>query len=367
MVLEAIKYRPHSLEILDQLRLPHESVYVSIKNSTDAFNAIKSMTVRGAPAIAIVAALSLVVELANTEFKSSDEVRRYISEKLEYLVASRPTAVNLSDAARKLAKLVIETEGDAATIVGAYIAAAEKMLVDDVSDNVNIGKNGLEWAKAKLGLDKFSILTICNTGSLATAGYGTALGIIRSIHGDGLLSHAYALETRPYNQGSRLTAYELVHDSIPATLITDSMASVLLKSHPEIKMIVVGADRVARNGDTANKIGTYQLSIIAKYHGVKFVVAAPTTSIDMQTLTGNGIAIEQRKPEELVTVRGPVLDKDGNVDKSEVKTVHIAAPGIGVWNPSFDVAPAALIDAIITEKGVAEKDQSGEFQLERFF
>ncbi|KAK9237901.1 hypothetical protein V1525DRAFT_432376 [Lipomyces kononenkoae] len=367
MVLEAIKYRPHSLEILDQLRLPHESVYAPIKNSTDAFNAIKSMTVRGAPAIAIVAALALAVELANREFESADEVRSFVSEKLEYLVTSRPTAVNLSDAARKLAKLVKETEGDVKTIADAYIAAAEKMLVDDVSDNMNIGKNGLEWAKKTIGQDKFSILTICNTGSLATAGYGTALGIIRSIYADGLLSHAYALETRPYNQGSRLTAYELVHDNIPATLITDSMASVLLNSHPEIKMIVVGADRVARNGDTANKIGTYQLSIVAKHHGVRFVVAAPTTSIDLQTMTGEGIAIEQRKPDELVTVRGPVVDKDGNVNKGETKTVHIAAPGIGVWNPSFDVAPAALIDAIITEKGVAEKDENGEFHLEYFF
>ncbi|KAK9492507.1 hypothetical protein V1508DRAFT_355502 [Lipomyces doorenjongii] len=366
MVLEAIKYTPHSLAILDQLRLPHESVYFPIKNSVDAFNAIKSMTVRGAPAIAIVAALALAVELANTEFESADDVREFVGDKLKYLVTSRPTAVNLSDAARKLENLVNETDGDATTVVRAYITAAEKMLVDDVSDNMNIGKNGLEWAKKTIGSDKFSILTICNTGSLATAGYGTALGIIRSIHGDGLLSHAYALETRPYNQGSRLTAYELVHDNIPATLITDSMASVLLKTHPEIKMIVVGADRVAKNGDTANKIGTYQLSIVAKHHGVKFVVAAPTTSIDIQTKTGEGIAIEQRDPEELVTVRGPVVDKDGKVNKEEAKTVHIAAPGIGVWNPSFDVAPATLIDAIVTEKGVAEKDQNGEFHLESF-
>ncbi|KAK9325722.1 hypothetical protein V1517DRAFT_313269 [Lipomyces orientalis] len=367
MVLEAIKYTPQGLYILDQLRLPHESVYIPIANSVDAFNAIRSMTVRGAPAIAIVAALALAVELANTEFPTADEVRRFVSEKLKYLVTSRPTAVNLSDAAGKLENLVNETEGDAKKLVGTYIAAAEKMLVDDVNDNTNIGRNGLEWSKKIIGNDKFSILTICNTGSLATAGYGTALGIIRSIHRDGLLSHAYALETRPYNQGSRLTAYELVHDNIPATLITDSMASVLLKTHPEIKMIVVGADRVAKNGDTANKIGTYQLSIIAKHHGVKFVVAAPTTSIDLRTKSGEDIVIEQRKPEELVTFRGPVIDTEGNVTKEEIKTVHIAAPGIGVWNPAFDVAPAALIDAIVTEKGVVEKDENGEFHLEPFF
>ncbi|KAK7205368.1 hypothetical protein BZA70DRAFT_277933 [Myxozyma melibiosi] len=372
MVLEAIKYTSGDLQILDQLRLPHESVYISVRTSEDAYHAIKTMTVRGAPAIAIVAALALAVELlelpeGDPSTASTEAARSFIADKLHYLVTSRPTAVNLSDAARKLEKLVAETEGGSKAVVDAYVKAAERMLIDDVSDNKNIGENGVAWARQSFGSDKFSILTICNTGSLATAGYGTALGIIRSVHANNLLEHAYALETRPYNQGSRLTAYELVHDNIPATLITDSMASILLKTHPEIKMVVVGADRVARNGDTANKIGTYQLAITAKFHGVKVVVAAPTTSIDLLTASGDDIVIEQRKPEEMVTMRGPVVDADGSVNKNEVKTVHIAAPGIGVWNPAFDFAPASLIDAIVTEKGVAEKDADGKFHLDKFF
>ncbi|KAK9463133.1 uncharacterized protein V1516DRAFT_672035 [Lipomyces oligophaga] len=378
MSLEAIRYSPRladskpSLTILDQLRLPHESVYVNVSTAEEAHRAIASMTVRGAPAIAIVAALALAVELVNQEssFTDADAARSFVTSKLAYLVTSRPTAVNLSDAARKLTALVSNIpDGPAKSVIDAYVESAERMLVADVSDNKAIGSNGVEWAKLHVSpTDPFAMLTICNTGSLATAGYGTALGIIRSVHSAGLLQHVYALETRPYNQGSRLTAYEMVHDKLPATLITDSMASVLLKMHPEIKMVVVGADRVARNGDTANKIGTYQLSIVAKFHGVKFVVAAPTTSIDLNTPSGNEIVIEQRKPIEMLTVRGPVFsDSTGEVDIANVQTVHIAAPGIDVWNPAFDVAPADLIDAIVTEKGVAEKDSNGKFDLVKFF
>ncbi|KAK9456488.1 hypothetical protein V1511DRAFT_497720 [Dipodascopsis uninucleata] len=367
MVLEAIKYGRGSLDILDQLQLPHRSIYMPIKDSIEAFDAIKAMNVRGAPAIAIVAALALAVEIMKMEFKSPQEVQTYITSKLDYLVKSRPTAVNLSDAAHKLSVIVENTEGDASVIAETYIAAAEKMLEDDVNDNKNIGQNGLKWAKKNIPESKFSALTICNTGSLATAGYGTALGIIRSLYNASILEHAYALETRPYNQGSRLTAYELVSDKIPATLVTDSMASFLLKSNPSIKLIVVGADRVARNGDTANKIGTYQLAIIAKHHGVKFVVAAPTTSIDLSTSTGDDIVVEQRKPEELITVKGPVVNRDGSINLEETRTVHIAAPGVNVWNPSFDITPASLIDAIVTEKYVVEKNKDGTFDMTALF
>ncbi|KAK9471940.1 uncharacterized protein V1510DRAFT_418819 [Dipodascopsis tothii] len=363
--LLAIKYQDQQLEILDQLRLPHESVYVKIQTAQDGFDAIRSMTVRGAPAIAIVAALSLAVELAQTELGSAEAERALILQRLAFLVESRPTAVNLANAARALGAVVEAAPADAAAIRAAYTAAAERMLADDVADNRSIGDNGLAWARATLGADRFGVLTICNTGSLATAGYGTALGIIRSLHTAGVLDHAYALETRPYNQGSRLTAYELVYEKIPATLVTDSMASVLLKTHPEIKMVVVGADRVAANGDTTNKIGTYQLAITARYHGVKFVVAAPTTSIDFDTPDGSSIVIEHRKPHELVTLRGPVVRDDGSLDVDDVRTVHVAAPGIDVWNPAFDIAPAELIDAIVTEKGVAVKDADGRFHLDR--
>jgi methylthioribose-1-phosphate isomerase len=189
--------------------------------------------------------------------------------------------------------------------------------------------------------------------------------VIRSLHANGSLQHAFCTETRPYNQGSRLTAFELVHDSIPATLITDSMASALLrlKGPPErIAAIVVGADRVAANGDTANKIGTYQLAITAKYHGVKFLVAAPRTTIDLATKSGEDIVIEERPGKEMTMVKGPRFD-GVDLDLAQVETVSIAAKGIDVWNPSFDVTPAELIDGIVTEVGVIEKGADGKFDL----
>lgn len=183
------------------------------------------------------------------------------------------------------------------------------------------------------------------------------------------LEHAYCTETRPYNQGSRLTAYELVHEKIPATLITDSMASALMRLRG-VTAVIVGADRVARNGDTANKIGTYQLAIAAKYHNVKFVVAAPTTSVDMDTASGVDIEIEHRPGNEVLVARGPIAKEKGceiEVDLGHVETVITAARGISVYNPSFDVTPSGLIDAIVTEKGVAVKGPDGNFDLSRFF
>ncbi|KAL7275064.1 S-methyl-5-thioribose-1-phosphate isomerase [Rhizina undulata] len=374
--LQAIKYTRGSLSILDQLKLPHESIYVPIRTSKDGFHAIKRMVVRGAPAIAIVAALSLAVELdalESSQKSSAQEAKAFIFTKLEYLLQSRPTAVNLGDAAGKLKKIVSAVEGSGQDVVERYVAAAERMLVDDVQDNENIGKFGAEWIlqNARTEKDgKVSVLTHCNTGSLATAGYGTALGVIRSLHSGSNLTHAYCTETRPYNQGSRLTAYELVHEKIPSTLITDSMAASLLRAHP-IASIVVGADRVAANGDTANKIGTYQLAILARYHNVKFIVAAPTTSIDLSTKSGDHIVIEQRPGKEVVMVRGPVVqdasDEELVVDVNCVESVYQAARGIGVYNPSFDVTPKDLIDAIVTEKGVAVKDEAGNFDLKKFF
>ena len=203
------------------------------------------------------------------------------------------------------------------------------------------------------------------SSSLATAGYGTALGVIRSLHANGSLKHAFCTETRPYNQGSRLTAFELVHDKIPSTLITDSMASALLRLRgpsENIAAIVVGADRVAANGDTANKIGTYQLAITAKHLGVKFLVAAPRTTIDLSTASGSDIVIEERPGKEMTFVKGPRYD-GVDLDLSQVENVSIAANGISVWNPSFDVTPAELIDGIITEVGVVEKGEDGKFDL----
>lgn len=195
------------------------------------------------------------------------------------------------------------------------------------------------------------------------------MGVIRSLHANGALKHAFCTETRPYNQGSRLTAFELVHDKIPATLITDSMAAALLrlKGSPErIAAIAVGADRVAANGDTANKIGTYSLAINARHHGVKFLVAAPRTTIDLHTKSGEDIVIEERAGKEVTLVKGPRYD-GASLDLNVVETVSIAANCINVWNPAFDVTPAELIDGIITEIGVVEKDSDGVFRMEKVF
>ncbi|GAA5806650.1 hypothetical protein HPULCUR_012195 [Helicostylum pulchrum] len=241
--LEAIKYTRGNLSILNQLVLPHETIFETVLSVQNGHAAIKSMKTRGAPAIAIVAALSLAVEVntraENKEFETVDQVVKFLFESLEYLKTSRPTAVNLFDAAGKLWALIQSTAKDAKdpmTVVNAYIDAAEQMLVDDVKDNKNIGKFGAEFIMDNAtDKDHISVLTHCNTGSLATAGWGTALGIIRDLHANGKLEHAYCTETRPYNQGSRLTAYELVYEDIPATLICDSMASALLKQNPSVK------------------------------------------------------------------------------------------------------------------------------------
>ncbi|RUS31890.1 S-methyl-5-thioribose-1-phosphate isomerase [Jimgerdemannia flammicorona] len=364
--LEAIRYTPDHLQVLNQLVLPHETLFERVETIQDGHATIKTMKVRGAPAIAIVAALALAVDLSarhkKGEFPNAAAAVAFVSESLQYLKTSRPTAVNLFDAANKLLALVQErgkTATGAQEVVDAYVAAAEKMLVDDVQDNKNIGRFGAEYifgqAKNK---DNVRVLTHCNTGSLATAGWGTALGIIRDLHATGHLSHAYCTETRPYNQGSRLTAYELVYEGIPATLVTDSMASALLRSQP-VAAVIVGADRVARNGDTANKIGTYQLAIVARHHGVAFVVAAPSTSVDLSIASGAEIPIEERAENEVVTVRGIVVPLPGEeaVREGEARTVQIAAKGISVWNPSFDVTPASLISAIVTERGVVLKKE----------
>ena len=211
------------------------------------------------------------------------------------------------------------------------------------------------------------------SSSLATAGYGTALGVVRSLHARGILKQAFYTETRPYNQGSRLTGYELIRNNIPATLITDSMAAALLKLKKQsegVSAIVVGADRVAANGDTANKIGTYSLAILARYHGVKFLVAAPRTTIDLSTASGEDITIEERAPDEITRLRGPevrIAKDTGTINFHDPHTISIAAIGTQAWNPAFDVTPAELIDGIVTEKGVVEKKTDGRFHFESIF
>ncbi|OJJ03839.1 hypothetical protein ASPVEDRAFT_134359 [Aspergillus versicolor CBS 583.65] len=378
MVLEAIKYQDGKLAIIDQLQLPFVEQYVDVRTSEEGWQAIKKMQVRGAPAIAIVAALSLASEIQSLSRQgklppSAEEVSVFVIERLNYLVSSRPTAVNLGDAAHKLNMIVSKTSKSPAStaqdVANAFIKTAESMLTKDLDDNTQIGENGAAWILANAltpQRSKAVVLTHCNTGSLATSGYGTALGVIRSLMSRGGLQHAYCTETRPYNQGSRLTAFELAHDRIPATLITDSMAAALL-SRPGtgVTAIVVGADRVAANGDTANKIGTYGLAVLARHHGVKFLVAAPLTTIDVATKSGDDIIIEERPPLEVTRIKG--LQEDDVTGDLKLGTVRIAAEGINVWNPAFDITPSALIDGIITEKGVAEKDEEGYFHLGELF
>ncbi|KAI0536646.1 hypothetical protein GGR58DRAFT_379938 [Xylaria digitata] len=383
--LQAIRYNRGKLEVLDQLRLPHEHSYELIRTSEEAFDCIKSMRVRGAPAIAIVAALAHGVELYQNacEAPTAQGTISYIDSRLDYLKQSRPTAVDLTNAITHL-KAVVRTvdiasldENDPSAqataksaIINAYLDAAEEIFRKDTETNLRIGEHGSRWllanAPVKSPEGKVSVLTHCNTGSLATSGHGTALGIIRSLHSAGNLHHAFCTETRPYNQGSRLTAFELVYERIPATLITDSMAGALFATHKaenHIAAVIVGADRVVRNGDTANKVGTYALAVLARYHGIKFIVAAPTTSIDLQTTTGADIKIEERKREELTQISGAVVGADGKVDVSRTVRVATAHQEIDVWNPAFDVTPADLIDAIVTEQGVVEKGESGSFDF----
>uniref|UniRef100_A0A0D6R072 Methylthioribose-1-phosphate isomerase n=1 Tax=Araucaria cunninghamii TaxID=56994 RepID=A0A0D6R072_ARACU len=357
--LQSIRYSRGLLQLLDQRKLPHESVYIDIQDSTAGWHAIQDMVVRGAPAIAISAALSLAVEVTNlgpVDWKVEAAVS-FLQKRLEYLVSSRPTAVNLSDAAKKLNDVVLKASTDTPKPEGifqAYIEAAESMLIDDVDTNKAIGSHGAKFILCQTNKShNLNVLTHCNTGSLATAGYGTALGVIRALHKEGLLGTAFCTETRPYNQGSRLTAYELVHDYIPAVLIADSAAAALQRAG-RVDAIVVGADRIAANGDTANKIGTYNLAVSASHHHIPFYVAAPLTSIDLSIFSGDKIIIEERSPKELTHTLGG-------------QGQQVAPSGISVWNPAFDVTPANLISAIITEKGIiTKKDPSTAFDIKGF-
>jgi len=357
--LEPFRYQRGSFELIDQTLLPKEFKWVSIKNVDDGWEAINKMKVRGAPAIAICGLLCIGTwvhnERENLLKQTPQEVCDEICNKLNHLRSSRPTAVNLfnaiDDVQQELKKKI--TAGNSAEdLINYMVEEAERLFVDDVTNNKKMGKNGaarlmkpFEGTETK----KISVLTHCNTGSLATAGYGTALGVIRALHEQGLLEHAYCTETRPYNQGSRLTALELVCDNIPTTLITDSMAGALM-AQGKVNAIVVGADRIVANGDTANKIGTYSLAVLAKYHNVKFYIAAPIETLDPKTEKGDGIVIEQRSKTEVTHIKG----------------IQIAPDNMDVWNPAFDVTPASLIEAIITDKGIIEKQTETAFNIPQY-
>lgn len=344
--LESLQYSRGSFKVLDQLLLPHETKFIDVVNVQDAWSVIRTMQVRGAPLIAITAALGLAAESENRkgEFANNlDGAAEFLLSSMVYLKTSRPTAVNLFTAMDELTALVntkkVLPNQTAEGLLNAYIQAAEELWIKDIATNRAIGLHGANKILEIVGKETIKVLTICNTGSLATAGFGTALGVVRALHELGKLEHVYACETRPYNQGARLTAYEIVTDELPGTLIADSMASALM-AIKGVDCVVIGADRVAGNGDTANKIGSYQLAIAAKYHRIPFFVAAPTTTLDLSMSSGAEIHIEERPADEMTKIFGQ----------------RIAPEGINVWNPAFDVTPCALIRGIITELGVIEPE-----------
>jgi len=323
--VRALQWNKTGLLVLDQRRLPAGIEYQTCTTSSEVAAAIASMRVRGAPAIGIAAAYGVVLAARRRHAESPSTWKSSIEPDLQELARSRPTAVNLFWALDRMREKIAAAEDDP---MPALLHAAERIQEEDVTANRHMGELGADLLEGASG-----ILTHCNTGSLATGGYGTALGVIRSAHRRGL-AHIYATETRPWLQGARLTVWELNQDGIPATLIADSAAAWLMRAG-KVQWVAVGADRIAANGDTANKIGTYALAVAARHHGVKFMVVAPSSTIDLRTLSGEYIEIEER-------------------DRRELLHEHFQAGNsvIGAWNPVFDVTPAPLIDAIVTERGV---------------
>src|SRR5690554_5036505 len=328
--IRPIRWTGGALELLDQRRLPFEATYLACGSGDEVAAAIRDLVVRGAPAIGIAAAWGVVLAARGIEAGDGAEAARLLQPAMDRLNASRPTAVNLAWA---LARMRDAVAGAGTGWRGMLEAEARAIETEDLAANRRMGELG-----AALIAPGSGVLTHCNTGSLATAGFGTALGVIRAGVAQGRIGRVFADETRPWMQGSRLTVWELQQDGIDATLIADAAASHLLKAGG-VEWVVVGADRICANGDVANKIGTYQLAISARFHGRKFMVVAPSSTVDMDTASGDLIEIEERDPGELLGVAGS-------------RTV---AEGIQAWNPVFDVTPAALIDAIVTEKGIVER------------
>lgn len=318
-VVQAIVWKDEHLELLDQRKLPFEVTYLPLKRPGEVAAAIRDMVVRGAPAIGVTAAYGLVLALLEQEDAA------HFENACETLLAARPTAVNLSDAVQTMrAGLAGEYRADRA------LQLARRYHQDDLAKCKAMGKHG-----AAILNGRRRVLTHCNAGALATAGWGTALGVVRQLFEEGRLEAVYADETRPFLQGARLTSWELQQDGIPVKLVTDGMGGYLM-SNQLVDCVVVGSDRIAANGDVANKIGTSMLAFAARWYGIPFIVAAPTTTVDSRTPTGKEIPIELRPPEEITHVRGqPITDAQTQV-----------------FNPAFDVTPAELVTAIVTEDGV---------------
>ncbi len=320
-----------AVEMIDQRVLPAEERYLTLRSGEEVARAIEDMVVRGAPAIGVAAAMGVAVELAHAPDGS---LARTLDRICQRLRATRPTAVNLAwalDVARRELGALVGAGAKDADVRAAARALAQRLHDEDIATCRAIGAAGLPLVPAGA-----RVLTHCNAGGLATAGYGTALGVIRAAAAAGRLARVLACETRPFLQGARLTAWELSRDGIPVTLITDGSAGSLLR-RGEIDLVVVGADRIAANGDVANKIGTYTHAVVARANGVPFYVAAPLSTVDLATPNGDAIPIEQRSPDEVLTLAGR----------------RVAPEGVGALNPAFDVTPAALVDGIVTERGVA--------------
>jgi methylthioribose-1-phosphate isomerase len=332
-MLPTIAWQDSDIVMIDQRKLPATEVYVTCRSVNDVAKAIKTMVIRGAPAIGVSAAMGLALGAARSKATGTKQFTTEFQRNCELLAATRPTAVNLFWAIERMKQSFAEgaLAGESVEQLRARLrTAADRIHDDDVASCRAIGAHG-----ATLVPDEARILTHCNAGALATAGYGTALGVIRGAVEAGRKVRVLADETRPFLQGARLTAWELVKDGIDTTVITDNMAGAIMRAG-DIDLVVVGADRIAANGDTANKIGTYSVAVLAKEHGIPFYVAAPWSTIDLATADGDAIPIEERNQREV----------------THVGATQLAPEGAHVRNPSFDVTPSKYITAIITERGI---------------
>jgi len=327
----AIVWHHDRLYLLDQRILPAEAGFIVCETATETAKAIRDMVVRGAPAIGVTAAYGVVLAARKRFAADPTAWQQAIGADLELLAQARPTAVNLFWALERMRTFLGDL--DQLDPVPALLAEARRIHAEDVSANRAIGELG-----AALIAEPTAVITHCNAGALATGGYGTALGVVRSGHAAGRILRVYADETRPWLQGSRLTAWELQQSGIPVTVQADNVAASLM-ARGEVGWVIVGADRIAANGDVCNKIGTYALAVLARHHGVGFMVAAPTSTIDLNVATGDEIPIEERDADEVLTCGGR----------------RIGPEGVEAHNPVFDVTPAELVDCIVTERGVIER------------
>jgi methylthioribose-1-phosphate isomerase len=331
-MIQTLEWTDQGVRFIDQTKLPTEEVYVTCTTHEQVADVIRNMVVRGAPAIGVAAAMGIALGMNNSKAESTGDLKRDLDQICDLIGKTRPTAVNLFWAIRRMQdKFERIRIRPVPQIKQDLVEEAKRMHAEDIAANQAMGRHGATLMPSAGG-----VLTHCNAGALATAGYGTALGVIRAAVEQGKKIHVYADETRPFLQGSRLTAWELMKDGIPTTVISDNMAGAMMERR-KIGAVVVGADRIAANGDVANKIGTYTVAILAKEHNIPFYVAAPISTVDLACPDGSQIPIEQRDAREVTHIAG----------KQMVPT------GVSVENPAFDVTPAKYVTAIITEKGIA--------------